>query len=45
VCASAPLSAPLHIVVKCISSIENPMGTLLSSSCQLRLEGDLSHLG
>jgi len=22
--------------VKCISSIENPMGTLSSSSCQLR---------
>jgi len=29
----------------CISSIENLMGTLLSSPCQLRLEVDFSHLG
>ena len=29
----------------CIYSIENQMGTLLSSSCQLRLGVDLSHLG
>jgi len=33
------------IVVKCISSVENQMGTLSSSSCQLRLGVDLSHLG
>ena len=32
----------IAIVVKCISSIENQMGTLLSSPCQLRLEVDLS---
>ena len=31
--------------VKCISSVENPMGTLLSSPCQLRLGVDLSRLG
>jgi len=31
--------------VKCISSIENPMGTLSSSPCQLGLGVDLSHLG
>jgi len=29
----------------CISSVENPMGTPLSSPCQLRLGGWLSHLG
>jgi len=29
----------------CIYSIENQMGTLSSSSCQLRLGVDLSHLG
>ena len=29
----------------CISSIENLMGTLSSSSCQLGLGVDLSHLG
>ena len=29
----------------CIYSIENEMGTLLSSPCQLRLEVDLSHFG
>jgi len=28
-----------------IYSIENQMGALLSSPCQLRLEVDLSHLG
>jgi len=33
------------IIVKYISSIENQMGTLLSSLCQLRLGVDLSHLG
>jgi len=32
-------------VVKCISSVQNQIGTLLSSSCQLRLGVDLSHLG
>jgi len=32
--------ASLHI-----SSIENEMGTLSSSPCQLRLRVDLSHLG
>jgi len=32
-------------VVKCISSVQNQMGTLSSSSCQLRLGVDLSHLG
>ena len=32
-------------VVKCISSIQNQIGTLLSSPYQLRLEVDLSHLG
>jgi len=31
--------------VKCISSIENKMGTLSSSPCQLRLGVDLSCLG
>jgi len=31
--------------VKCISSVENKIGTLLSSSCQLRLGVDLSYLG
>ena len=31
--------------VKYISSIENLTGTLLSSSCQLKLEVGLSHLG
>jgi len=31
--------------VKCISSVENEMGTLLSSPCQLRLGVDLSCLG
>ena len=30
------------IIVKCISSVENQMGTLLSSPCQLRLGVDLS---
>ena len=29
----------------CIYSVENQMGTLSSSSCQLRLGVDLSHLG
>jgi len=29
----------------CIYSVENQMGTLLSSSCQLRLGVDLSCLG
>jgi len=29
----------------CIYSIENQMGTLLSSSCQLRLGVNLSYLG
>ena len=29
----------------CIYSVENQMGTLLSSPCQLRLGVDLSHLG
>ena len=29
----------------CIYSIENEMGTLSSSPCQLRLEVDLSHFG
>ena len=29
----------------CIYSVENQIGTLLSSSCQLRLGVDLSHLG
>jgi len=29
----------------CIYNVENQMGTLLSSSCQLRLGVDLSHLG
>jgi len=33
------------IIVKCISHMQNQMGTLLSSSCQLRLGVDLSHLG
>ena len=33
------------IIVKYISSIENQMGTLSSSPCQLRLGVDLSHLG
>jgi len=32
-------------VVKCISSVQNQMGTLSSSPCQLRLRVDLSHLG
>jgi len=31
--------------VKCISSVENEMGTLLSFSCQLKLGVDLSRLG
>ena len=31
--------------VKYISSVENEMGTLSSSPCQLRLGVDLSHLG
>ena len=31
--------------VKCISSVENSMETLLSSPCQLRLGVDLSHHG
>jgi len=31
--------------VKCISSIENQMGTLSGSFCQLRLGVDLSRLG
>jgi len=35
----------IAIIVKCISSIENQIGTLLSSPCQLRLEVDLSCLG
>ena len=35
----------IAIIVKCISSVENQMKTLLSSSCQLRLGVDLSHLG
>jgi len=29
----------------CISSIQNPIGTLLSSPCQLRPGGWLSYLG
>ena len=29
----------------CISSVENPIETPLSSSCQLGLGVDLSHLG
>ena len=29
----------------CISSVQNPMGTLLSLPCQLRLGVSLSHLG
>ena len=29
--------------VKCISSVQNQMGTLLSFSCQLWLGVDLSH--
>jgi len=29
----------------CIYSVENQMGTLLSSSCQLRLGVNLSYLG
>ena len=33
------------IIVKCISSIENQMETLSSSSYQLRLGVNLSHLG
>jgi len=33
------------IIVKCISSVENQMGTLSSSPCQLRLGVDLSCLG
>jgi len=33
------------IVVKCISSVENQMGTLSSSPCQLKLGVDLSYLG
>jgi len=32
----------IAIIVKCISSIDNQMGTLLSSPCQLRLGVDLS---
>jgi len=32
-------------VVKCISSVQNQMGTLLSSPCQLGLGVDLSRLG
>jgi len=32
-------------VVKYISSVQNQMGTLSSSPCQLRLRVDLSHLG
>jgi len=35
----------IAIVVKYISSVQNQMGTLLSSPCQLRLGVDLSHLG
>jgi len=31
--------------IKCISSVENPMGTLLSSSYQLGLRVNLSYLG
>jgi len=31
--------------VKCISSIQNQIGTLLSSPCQLWLRVDLSHHG
>ena len=34
----------IAIIVKCISSIQNQMGTLSSSPCQLGLEVDLSHL-
>jgi len=30
--------------VKCISSVENPIGTLSSSPCQLKLGVDLSCL-
>jgi len=33
------------IIVKCMSSVENQIGTLLSSPCQLRLGVDLSHFG
>ena len=32
-------------IVKCISSVQNQMGTLLSSPCQLWLGVDLSHHG
>ena len=32
----------IAIIVKCISSVGNQIGTLLSSSCQLRLGVDLS---
>jgi len=32
----------IAIIVKCTSSIDNQMGTLLSSPCQLRLGVDLS---
>ena len=35
----------IAIIVKCISSVENQIETLLSSPCQLRLGVDLSHLG
>jgi len=34
----------IAIVVKCISSIQNQMETLSSSSCQVGLGVDLSHL-
>jgi len=33
------------IIVKCISSVENQIETLLSSPCQLRLGVNLSCLG
>jgi len=35
----------IAIIVKYISSVQNQIGTLLSSPCQLRLGVDLSHLG
>jgi len=35
----------IAIIVKCISSIQNQIGTLSSSPCQLGLGVDLSRLG
>jgi len=35
----------IAIVVKCISSVQNQIGTLSSSPCQLWLGIDLSHCG